>query len=81
MNSYTVWFGIFAILGYFIVTNQSAAKAFYMLTQLIRIKYEKTKWWLIHNPKNFIVRWLIYRRSIKEAKELMEEFEKKNKKI
>lgn len=79
MNSYTIWFGIFAILGYFIVTDQSAAKAFYMLTQLIRIQYEKTKWWITQNPRNPVVKYLMWRRSMKLAEELMRELTEKTK--
>jgi hypothetical protein len=50
-----------------------------MLTQLAQVQYEKTKWWIIHSPDNIIVKWLIYRKSMKMAKELMGELEKKNK--
>ena len=50
-----------------------------MLTQLAKVEYEKTKWWILHSPDNFIVRWLIHRRSMKMAKELMKEFKETNK--
>jgi hypothetical protein len=50
-----------------------------MLTQLARVQYEKVKWWVQHSPSNIFVRWLIHRRSMKMAKELMKEFEEKNK--
>ena len=50
-----------------------------MLTQLARVQYEKTKWWVRHSPDNLIVRWLIHRRSMKMAKELIKEFEETNK--
>jgi hypothetical protein len=45
-----------------------------MLTQLARVQYEKAKWWILHNPANPIVKYLIWRRSIKLAEELMKEF-------
>ena len=79
MNSHTVWFGIFAVIGYFIVTDHSVAKGFYILTQLIRIQYEKTKWWLIYNPRNPIVKYLMWRKSIKLAEQLMQELSEKTK--
>jgi hypothetical protein len=50
-----------------------------MLTQLARVQYEKVKWWVQNSPSNIFVRWLIHRRSMKMAKELMKEFEEKNK--
>jgi len=48
-----------------------------MLTQLAQVQYEKTKWWILHNPANPIVKYLIYRRSMKLAKELMDEYKNK----
>jgi hypothetical protein len=77
MSSYTFWFAIFALFTYFIVTDNSVARAFYMLTQLAKVQYEKTKWWLLHNPANPIVKYLIWRKSMKLAEELMREFEEK----
>jgi hypothetical protein len=74
---YYSWFALFAIVAYVIVTDNSVAQAFYMLTQLVRVQYEKVKWWIFHSPDNPITRYLIWRRSMRSAKELMEEFEKK----
>lgn len=76
MNSYYIWFTLFVFVAYFIVTDNSVAKAFYILTQLIRVQYEKTKWWILYNPANPVVKWLIWRRSYKLAKELEKEFKK-----
>jgi hypothetical protein len=50
-----------------------------MLTQLARVQYEKTKWWILHNPANPIVKYLMWRRSIKIAEELMKELAQKDK--
>ena len=50
-----------------------------MLTQLARVQYEKTKWWVLHNPANPIVKYLMWRRSYKLAKELQEELQSRNK--
>jgi hypothetical protein len=61
-----------------IITDQSVARAFYMLTQLVRVQYEKTKWWILHNPANPIVKYFIWRRSIKLAEELQKELIKKD---
>ncbi len=79
MNSYYIWFSLFAIAAYLIVTDNSVARAFYMLTQLARVQYEKTKWWIFHNPANPIVKYFIWRRSMKLAKELQQELESKSK--
>ena len=79
MSSSYIYFIIFFCIAYLIVTDQSVARGFYMLTQLARVEYEKVKWWIMHSPDNLIVRWLIHRRSMKMAKELMKEFEETNK--
>ena len=78
MNFYYIWFSIFAIVAYFIVTDNSVARAFYMLTQLARVEYEKVKWWILHNPANPIVKYLIWRKSMKIAEELLKEYRDKN---
>ncbi len=79
MSSYYVYFIIFFCIAYLIVTDQSVARGFYLLTQMVRVQYEKTKWWVLYNPANPIVKYLMWRRSIKLAKELMGELESKNK--
>ena len=77
MRSTYIYFVIFFCIAYLIVTDQSVARAFYMLTQLAQVQYEKTKWWILHNPANPIVKYLIWRKSMKMAEELMKEFENK----
>jgi hypothetical protein len=79
MTSYYIWFALFAIIAYFILTDNSVARAFYMLSQLARVQYEKTKWWILHNPANPIVKYLMWRRAMKLAKEIESEILNKNK--
>ena len=79
MNPSYIYLTIFFCIAYLIVTDQSIAKAFYMLTQLARVQYEKVKWWVANSPANPIVRYFIWRRSMKIAKELMDELAEKNK--
>ncbi len=78
MSSTYIYFVIFFCIAYLIVTDQSVARAFYMLTQLAQVQYEKTKWWIMHNPANPIVKYFIWRKSMKMAEELMKEFQDKN---
>jgi len=80
MTSYYFWFGIFMFVGYLIVTDISVAYAFTLVSKLIRFQYEKQKWWLLNNPRNIIVRWMMYRNSMRMAEELMKEFAEKEKK-
>jgi hypothetical protein len=74
-----IYFITFFCVAYLILTDQSVAKGFYMLTQLARVQYEKTKWWILHNPANPIVKYLMWRRAYKLAKELQRELESRNK--
>jgi len=80
MNYYYFSFIIFAIVAYLIATDNSIATAFNYVMKLIRFDFEKIKWWIQHSPDNLIVRWMIHRRSMKMAKELMKEFDEKEKK-
>jgi hypothetical protein len=79
MSANYIYLIIFFCVAYLIVTDQSVARAFYMLTQLARVQYEKVKWWAIHNPANPIIKYLIWRRSMKMAEELMKELDEKKK--
>jgi len=76
MTSYYFWFGIFMFVGYLIVTDISVAYVFTLVLNLIRFQYEKQKWWLFNNPRNPIVKWFMWRRALRIAKELEKEFKK-----
>ena len=71
--TYYAWFIVFAVVAYFIVTDESVAAAFYYIIKLIKIDFEKKKWWLLNNPRNPIVKYLMWRRAYKLAKELQDE--------
>ena len=79
MEYYYLWFFIFAFLAYFIVTNGSVAKGFYLIIQILKSKYEITKWWLMNNPSNPAVKYMIWRRSMKIARDLEREINDKRK--
>ncbi len=76
MTSYYFWFGNFMFFGYLIVTDNSISYAFALLLKLIKFQYEKQKWWLLHNPRNPVVKWFVWRRALKIAKGLEKEFKK-----
>jgi len=79
MNPLYIYFIIFFCIGYLIVSDASVARLFVLLTELARVQYEKIKWWVLYNPRNIIVRWMMYRKSMKMAEELMKEFEGRDK--
>ena len=64
---------MFAVAMYFIVTDESVATAFYYVMKLVSTNIRRQWWWLTNNPKNPVVIYLIYRRSLRIAKELMAE--------
>ena len=75
--SYYISFLIFAVLAYLIATDSSIATFVDYVFKLIKPDYEKKKWWLLNNPRNPVVKYLMWRRSMKLAKELMDEYENK----
>jgi hypothetical protein len=77
---YSYWFIIFILIGYFIVTDFSVSQLFIIIGYWFKNQYEKVKWRVLHSPDNPIVRWKIHQNSLRIAKELMKEFDEKNKK-
>jgi uncharacterized membrane protein YpjA len=65
-----VLLGLFAVAAYFIVTDESVAAAFYYVTKLVKVYTQRQWWWLTNNPRNPVVKYLIWRKSMKLAKEL-----------
>jgi hypothetical protein len=76
-SPHLVLFGLFAVAAYFIVTDESVAAAFFYATKLAKVYIERQWWWLTHNPKNPVIKYLIYRRSLKMAEEIMAEINTK----
>ena len=76
MNPLYIYFIIFFCIGYLIVSDASVARLFVLLTSLVRIQYQRIKWWVLYNPANPIVKWLMWRNSLRLAKELEKEFKK-----
>ena len=77
MNSQLAWFALFAVAMYFIVSDESIAAAFYYVTKLAKAYIQRQWWWLLHNPRNPVVKYLIYRRSLKMAEEIMRQINTK----
>ena len=71
MDSHYILFALFAVAAYFIVTDESVAAAFYYVTKLAKAYTERQWWWLLHNPRNPVVKYLIYRRSLKMSEKIM----------
>ena len=77
MDSHYILFTLFAVAMYFIVTDDSVAAAFYYVTRLAKAYIQRQLWWIAHNPQNFVVKYMIHRRSLKMAEDLMREINTK----
>ena len=76
MDSHIVLLGLFAVVAYVIVTDERAAAAFVYVSKLANTEIKRHWWWLTNNPRNPVVKYMIYRRSLRIAKELMVEINK-----
>ena len=77
MTAQLTWFALFAVVMYFIVTDETIAAAFYYVIKLGQGYIQRQWWWLTHNPANPVVKYMMWRRSEKLAQELMDEFKNK----
>ena len=75
MTTQYIYFVLFAFAAYLICTDQSVAKAFLFVINLIKFQYEKYKWIVIYHPRTPWARYSMHRRSMKLAEELMKELE------
>lgn len=78
MEYYYFWLIVFAFTIYIFLTDKNVERFFLLLPSFLQFHYQKTKWWIVNNPRNPVVKWLIYRKSMKMAEKLMKEFEEKN---
>ena len=76
MNAQSLWIVLFCFALYFIITDNSIAQAFDYVIKIIKNKFSIKLWWLMNNPRNPIVKYLMWRRSMKMAEELQQELEK-----
>jgi hypothetical protein len=76
--TYMLFFGIFAVVAYLIFTDESVAAFFYYTVKLVKVYFRRQIWWLTNNPRNPVVKYLIYRRSLKLSERLIEKINKSN---
>ena len=76
MNSHTILLGMFAVVAYVIVIDDRAAAAFLYVSKLVVTNIRRHWWWLTNNPRNPVVKYIVYRRSLRLAEELMAEINK-----
>ena len=76
-SNYVFYLILFLICAYLILTENSISQAFVYVFDIIKNKLIMMIWWVINNPRNPIVKYLMWKRSMKLAEELMREYEQK----
>ena len=71
MTAQYVCFLIFGVLAYIIITDSNVARAYDYVLKLASTNIRRWWWWITNNPRNPVVKYLMYRRSLRLAKELM----------
>lgn len=69
----------FFVIFYLIIIDVSVAKYITIATKNSKIQIEKIIWKIKNNPNNPIVKYLIYRRSLRMAKDMLTEINKDKK--
>ena len=77
MNSQYAWFALFGVILYVIAVDENVAKAVDYVITLTKNNFRKQWWWLTNDPRNPVVKYLMWRRSMKLAKELRAKIDKK----
>jgi hypothetical protein len=75
-SPHIILFGIFAVVAYFIITDENVAAAFVYAFKLVNTNIKRQWWWLTNNPRNPVVKYMMYRKNLKLAKELKAKIDK-----
>ena len=76
MTAQYVLFLVFGTILYFVLTDPNVAKAFDYVLQLVKAQISHKIWWLKNNPANPVVKYMMYRKNLKLAKELQAKINK-----
>ena len=77
MDPKYLYFIIFFCITYLIITDENIAGLISYSSRLLKFQYEKIKWIVLNDPRNPIVRYLIYKKSLRMAEKLIKKFENK----
>ena len=77
MNALYIYLLIFGCITYLIITDENIAGFVTYSSRLLKFQCEKIKWIVLNDPRNPIVKYLIYKKSLKIAEEIIKEFENK----
>lgn len=77
MTSQYLWFLVFGIALYIIFTDENVAKAFFYVIELAKTNTRRWWWWTTNNPANPVIKYMMYRKNLKIAKELRAKIDRK----
>ena len=77
MDPKYIYFIIFFCISYLIITDENVAGLISYSSNLLRLQCEKIKWIVLNDPRNPVVKYLIYKKSLRMAEEIIKEFENK----
>ena len=76
MTAQYMWLLVFGVILYVIVVDPNVARAFDYVLKLVNTNIRRELWWLKNNPANPVVKYIMYRKNLKLAKELSEKINK-----
>jgi hypothetical protein len=74
MSVQYIYLVVFFIIAYLIIADANVAAACVYIFDIIKNKIKGNVWWMMNNPRNPVVKYLMWRRAMKMAKELEKEF-------
>ena len=77
MDPKYLYFIIFFCITYLIIIDKNIAGLVSYSSNLLKFHYEKIKWVILNDPRNPIVKYLIYKKSLRMAEQLIKKFENK----
>ena len=76
MTAQYMWLLVFGVILYVIVVDPNVARAFDYVLKLVNTNIRRELWWITNNPANPVVKYIMYRKNLKLAKELREKINK-----
>lgn len=74
---YYILFAIFTILAVMIVVDANVGDYIILILKSIQVNFERLWWMFVNHPSNFVTTWVRNRKYDKIARELEEEFRKR----
>jgi hypothetical protein len=74
---YYTLFSIFAIILALMVVDPNVGIAISLASKFVSISFQRVFWLIQYHPKNPITNWIMWRRHLKIAKDLENEFKSK----